>query len=336
MQEYTFPPFSFHETPSYYLAMGVYYGLALMSVIFNIVFYFIFKNKSFIAYCVLLFTTALTFFYEDGLFFYLSNGRWTIPYFTVWNSSITAIAALVFTYYFLDLEPEFNRYKKWFYGACGILCFGALLYSITLIPMISHVVLATCFLFALTALYLAIRRFKHDIYARFLTLAFSLLVLTGMFYALHTRTDYPAFEWFNISVFRLFSTAEIIMISFAIIFRVKILQQENEFYREELTKYLQDMDEKKLDQLIDEYSESEAWTAYLEREFQLTDREAEVLECIWQGLTNKEISEKLFITLSTTKYHISNLYNKLEVKNRNQAQALSKTLPISGNLVQSQ
>lgn len=322
----TLPEFLYDQPPSHYLSMGMYYGLALMSVIFNFVFYLVFKNKSFLAYCVLLFTTALTFFYEDGLFHYLSAGQWILPHFTVWNSSFTAIAALVFTYYFLDLQDQDGKGAKWFYSATVFILFGALLFSLTQHPIVSHMVLAGCFVFALTALYLAISRFKHDIYARFLTLAFSLLVLTGMFYALHLRTDLAAFTWFDIHVFRFFSSAEIILISFAIIFRVRALQKENEFYREELTGYLRQLDERRLEEIIHENNQSETVIGYFLEKYNLTDREAEVLECIWKGLTNKEISEKLFITVSTTKYHIGNLYNKLEVKNRHQAQALSQTV----------
>src|SRR5690606_34972938 len=65
----------------------------------------------------------------------------------------------------------------------------------------------------------------------------------------------------------------------------------------------------------------------LRARYDLTDREVDVLLCIWEGLTNNEIAEKLFISLSTVKYHISNLYTKLDVKNRKRIQVLR--LPLS-------
>ncbi len=52
---------------------------------------------------------------------------------------------------------------------------------------------------------------------------------------------------------------------------------------------------------------------------QLTDRELEVLICIGNGLTNSEISEKLFIGIKTVKTHVSNILNKLDVQDRTQA-----------------
>lgn len=48
----------------------------------------------------------------------------------------------------------------------------------------------------------------------------------------------------------------------------------------------------------------------------LSPREIEVLDLINTGLSNKEIANKLFISLSTVKTHINNIYKILEVKNR--------------------
>lgn len=49
---------------------------------------------------------------------------------------------------------------------------------------------------------------------------------------------------------------------------------------------------------------------------QLTMREHEILALITNGLTNAQIAEDLFITVSTVKWHISQLYKKLGVRNR--------------------
>lgn len=52
---------------------------------------------------------------------------------------------------------------------------------------------------------------------------------------------------------------------------------------------------------------------------QLTKRELEVLLCIGNGMTNQEISEKLYIGIKTVKTHVSNILAKLEVNDRTQA-----------------
>lgn len=51
----------------------------------------------------------------------------------------------------------------------------------------------------------------------------------------------------------------------------------------------------------------------------LSNREQEVLELLVSGLTNREIAEKLVITVGTTKWHVHNIYQKLDVSSRAEA-----------------
>lgn len=52
------------------------------------------------------------------------------------------------------------------------------------------------------------------------------------------------------------------------------------------------------------------------KKYDITDREADVLHMISHGYSNTEIAEKLFISINTVKYHVKNLYLKLDAKNR--------------------
>lgn len=54
-------------------------------------------------------------------------------------------------------------------------------------------------------------------------------------------------------------------------------------------------------------------------EVELTEREREILKCIADGKSNKEISDNLFVSVETVKSHVKNLYKKLNVKNRVEA-----------------
>ncbi len=60
----------------------------------------------------------------------------------------------------------------------------------------------------------------------------------------------------------------------------------------------------------------------------LTEREYEVLCLLNQGLSNKEVAEKLFISENTVKTHVSNLLVKLDAKRRTQAIKNAKDLNI--------
>lgn len=53
----------------------------------------------------------------------------------------------------------------------------------------------------------------------------------------------------------------------------------------------------------------------------LTDREREVLDLLAEGLTNKEIAEKLVITTNTVKRHLKSIFEKLKVHTRSAATA---------------
>ena len=50
----------------------------------------------------------------------------------------------------------------------------------------------------------------------------------------------------------------------------------------------------------------------------LTEREMEVLNCLVQGMNNKDIAQALFISDKTVKIHVSKIFKKLEVKSRSQ------------------
>ncbi|MBN1317575.1 MAG: response regulator transcription factor [Anaerolineales bacterium] len=51
----------------------------------------------------------------------------------------------------------------------------------------------------------------------------------------------------------------------------------------------------------------------------LTDREMDVLRLICNGLSNREIADRLTVTLNTVKKHSSHVYGKLGVTSRAQA-----------------
>ena len=57
--------------------------------------------------------------------------------------------------------------------------------------------------------------------------------------------------------------------------------------------------------------------------FQLTNREREVLSLITDGFNNQKIAETLMIETSTVKTHVSNILGKLNVSNRTEAAALA-------------
>jgi two-component system, NarL family, response regulator LiaR len=60
------------------------------------------------------------------------------------------------------------------------------------------------------------------------------------------------------------------------------------------------------------------------KDLHITRRELEILELIAQGLSNREIAEKLFVSESTVKTHSSRVFDKLGARRRTQAVQLGK------------
>lgn len=60
---------------------------------------------------------------------------------------------------------------------------------------------------------------------------------------------------------------------------------------------------------------------------QLTKRERELLRALANGLTNEQIAARIGISHNTVKYHLKNLYDKIDVKNRAMAVALYMSIP---------
>nr|WP_286429112.1 7TM diverse intracellular signaling domain-containing protein [Myroides marinus] len=310
------------------LFLGLYYGIAFLSIIFNILFYFIFKDKRFLFYSLLQIGIFISLFYEDGMFYYISDAQWQMKYLLAWNMPLTSMLACLFTIHFLDIKSIYQHYKIVFVSLFIFSFLTSLLYTFYPSYIVFSITIVLNFIAPLFCLILSATQFRKNIYARFLLITFSAIVIFGVGYTLQVNTNIDQFSYFSINVFRLISAAEIIIITFAIIYKVRDLQNQNSEYRLEIENYLQILDQKNSEELTQEnieYKTKHTNTLNsLKEKYNLTTREIEVLECLWQGLSNSQISEKLFISLSTTKYHVSNLYTKLEINSRTEIQQLKK------------
>src|SRR5436190_12586587 len=63
-------------------------------------------------------------------------------------------------------------------------------------------------------------------------------------------------------------------------------------------------------------------------QLELSKRELEILSLLAHGHSNQEIAAKIFVSLSTVKTHIQNIFEKLEVKRRTQAIEKAKRLSL--------
>jgi LuxR family maltose regulon positive regulatory protein len=62
----------------------------------------------------------------------------------------------------------------------------------------------------------------------------------------------------------------------------------------------------------------------------LSDREKEMLIFLGNGVSNKEMAQKMFVSENTVKFHLKNVYSKLGVANRLQAINMARQLGFIG------
>ncbi|MAA76396.1 MAG: LuxR family transcriptional regulator [Salinisphaeraceae bacterium] len=60
----------------------------------------------------------------------------------------------------------------------------------------------------------------------------------------------------------------------------------------------------------------------------LTEREQEILSLVGEGLSNRDIAERIFVSENTVKYHLKNVYSKLQVSSRLQAISAARELEL--------
>lgn len=58
--------------------------------------------------------------------------------------------------------------------------------------------------------------------------------------------------------------------------------------------------------------------AHFQKKFQLSAREAELLDLLYEGLSNDAIAAKLFISINTVRTHLKSIYKKADVSSQNQ------------------
>jgi DNA-binding CsgD family transcriptional regulator len=65
-------------------------------------------------------------------------------------------------------------------------------------------------------------------------------------------------------------------------------------------------------------------------DYNISQREYEVLQLLARGLSNQEIAGSMFVSENTVKTHLSNLYFKLDVKRRTQAVEKARSVGLIG------
>lgn len=291
---------------------GFYYGFVLVAFLLNFFFFFSLKDKLFLYYCLFLGSITLGVLSYDGLL------QLFIPKFLVTHSNVithflVTFFGYLFGYKFLNIPYYLPKSKNIGYL---LIVLASLLYFLFFITKqyLFVTIADTISFFLLTYNWVSgIIIFRKHVFAKFLVFGYSLILFSTALFILPTAWGINMYTTSLLSI-KIGSILEIIILTYAITFRIKILQGENRKFRKEIDKFIQNFEKSK-----EELSESDIIKISITIEkYNLSEREGEVFNLIVRGLTNKRIAEDLHISLNTVKYHIRNIYEKLNINSKNE------------------
>jgi DNA-binding NarL/FixJ family response regulator len=79
------------------------------------------------------------------------------------------------------------------------------------------------------------------------------------------------------------------------------------------------MTRKTMSQMVNALANLEQQKSQYQKQDRLTARELELLQYVSEGMSNREIAEKLHISKNTVKYHMKNILQKMNLQNRAEA-----------------
>lgn len=295
-----------------FLIIGMYYGIVLSILFINLFSYVSFRNVTYGQYMLMAFGMAFNAFYKDGLLFQLIGRHGLVEVIEPTINSIVPITAIWFTNSYLS----FGKDRPILYRtSVGLVLFSQVL-NITLLLSGAGVLLFTfidlVILIALDTYWITgISMWKKSFEAKLFTIAYGI----PLFFA----HDYYLFPHFGIKFlnlgpdwYKIGSVFEMVIFTYAIINQARRLEQENEEMKRKILAYTEQINQK--NQL-----DIEATSMKLIKIYGFTLKEVEILKDLTQKKTNKEIAATHFISQNTVKTHIRNIFQKLEVNNREQA-----------------
>lgn len=319
------------------IKIEVFYCLFLLSIVLIGALYSLFKEKVILIYCIYIISVFIIYLVEDGVLYFLSNRQCNELLILAIFMPISCLLFSLFIYYFLDIQRLPTK-LKYFYSFQVLLyiVLGSLLYltnnSLYFIIIVNSTLAST-----LITLALALKYYNRDKSVRFIVYSFSVIALTSMTYYLSICPGHYYLSFVDKDKIRIIYSIAFTVASYTLWIKAKKLKADHDALKTEfealkankaqkIKEDLKQQESTPVYQTEKSYLKEQSLQDILREQYQCTDREIEVISCIWDGLSNKDIADKLSITLSTTKQHVSNAYIKLDVKSRSQAMIIKNEI----------
>ncbi|UXX79885.1 LuxR C-terminal-related transcriptional regulator [Reichenbachiella carrageenanivorans] len=311
------------------LGTGAYYGIVICILMINFFSYLNLSHKTYLYYIFMTICMSANAVYKDGSFALLFGAEGINEYIEPTINSILGISCIFCIESYLRISRDYPRLYRIGIGLVVLsqllnigvlLTHGSFWYYVTT----ELVVLLALDVFCLSG-YLLWRKTKSlESGMFFLAYGIPLFVAHGYY-----LSPYFGLQFMNISFvwYKVGSVFEMAVFTYVIIYQSKRLSLKNHEMRQKIVDYTA-----QLSHFHENSNEKETHTLELIKRYRFTLKEIEILQDISGGSTNKDIANKHFISQNTVKYHIRNIFDKLNVNNRKEAG--SKLVSISSEQTQ--
>lgn len=300
------------------LFIGFYFGFVVVVIVLNLLYYQSFKDRTFLYYALFLLCVSYGLFIKDGAFFFFGFSE----RFILFNEVMIHVAAAVVCGYFSTSYLALDEHFGWLRLVRPILNFlmlvAGVLYLLTdrfLFFIIMDAIVFSVLTFYWGFGWLFVRK---NVFTKLFAFAFLLILFSGVNFFVAQLFGFTIIEGVNAAhLNKAGGFVEMLMLSFGVFYRMRQLQNENQAMRTEILAYTN-----KIESLSAELAKNQKGDDNYFIRFDLSQRENEILTLITEGKSNKEIAECLFISVNTVKYHIKNIYQKMDISSRREALGL--------------
>ncbi len=296
-----------------FLIMGLYVGIVVCIMLINLFSYFSFGNKTYIHYMFMVLGMSVNAFYKDGLTALIFGLDGANEVLEAPLNSIVVISSLFFTVSYLALGDQYKKAKIAGITTIVLAVVCNIIYQFTG-SFLSFTLVHIFHLLTLDIFWgISLFMWKKSHYAKFFALAYGLPLLFAHDYYISPHFGVEVLG-LPLTFYKLGSVFEMVVFTYAIMYQARKLADDNLKMRREIVDYTNKLKEQNKD-----LNSEQSIIGELIMEYNFTQKEIEVLKALSEAKTNKEIGNEQFISENTVKFHIKNIFNKLQVNNRQDA-----------------
>ena len=258
---------------------------------------------------------SLGLFIKDGMLHLIDVSIDLIKILSVIIYFSVAFFSSKFANSYLQLDYYYPKLKKVNYVFGILILLSGIIFLI--FNAFNFLVLLKIFVFSLLTIYwfTSILLFKKNVFTKIFAFAYTILLFSGINLYVLKFLGIPIGE-INSHSIKVSGYVQMIVLSFAILYRMKILKNQNEYMNTEIINYSNEISK------LTELNKNENKKPKLST---LSYREKGIFNLIIAGNSNKEIASILSISVNTVKFHVKNIYEKLNIKSRKEAITIENT-----------